>query len=114
MSKSFLSLHLFTTTCRSFKLNVHVATMYMYYRLHCYPIVPGVMQLESKRSSFGKTCPFSRAFLMLSSASRADLKKCRKYMIVFNFSTNSENVIQYQLLNLNDNNNHNPQLDRSG
>ena len=34
---------------------------------------PGVMQLESNRSSLGKICPFSSALLILSSASLADL-----------------------------------------
>ena len=35
--------------------------------------VPGVIQLESNLSSFGKTCPFCNALRMLSSASLADL-----------------------------------------
>ncbi len=34
---------------------------------------PGVMQLESNLASVGKTSPFSKAFLILSSASFADL-----------------------------------------
>lgn len=37
--------------------------------------IPGVMQLESKRASEGRTSPFSRAFFILSSASLADLNK---------------------------------------
>lgn len=36
-------------------------------------ILPGVIQLESKRASVGRTSPLSRAFLILSSASLADL-----------------------------------------
>lgn len=34
---------------------------------------PGVMQLESNLASVGKTSPFSKAFLIFSSASFADL-----------------------------------------
>lgn len=34
---------------------------------------PGVMQLESNLASVGRTSPFSKAFLILSSASLADL-----------------------------------------
>lgn len=36
-------------------------------------ILPGVIQLESKRASVGRTSPLSRAFFILSSASLADL-----------------------------------------
>lgn len=36
-------------------------------------VLPGVIQLESKRASVGSTSPLSRAFLILSSASLADL-----------------------------------------
>lgn len=36
-------------------------------------VLPGVIQLESKRASVGSTSPLSRAFFILSSASLADL-----------------------------------------
>lgn len=38
-------------------------------------VLPGVIQLESKRASVGRTSPLSRAFLIFSSASLADLDR---------------------------------------
>lgn len=51
--------------------NLEILTLYDTTKLD--QILPGVMQLESKRASVGRTSPLSRAFFILSSASLADL-----------------------------------------
>ena len=52
------------------KLNLH----FKFPRIFISVNLPGVMQLESNLASAGRVSPFSIAFLILSSASFADLK----------------------------------------
>lgn len=47
---------------------------YLSHNIHDYKHIPGVIQLESNLSSFGRTWPFSKALRMFCSASLADLQ----------------------------------------
>lgn len=47
---------------------------YLSHNIHKHKHIPGVIQLESNLSSFGRTWPFSKALRMFCSASLADLQ----------------------------------------
>lgn len=53
------------------KLHLHFKSLRIFLSVN----LPGVIQLESNLASVGRVSPFSIAFLILSSASFADLKR---------------------------------------
>ena len=55
--------------------HIHTQAKYSDTMMYMYMSIPGVIQLESNLSSFGRTCPFAKALRMLSSASLADLER---------------------------------------